>query len=202
MKSDKLENYIKNQLEKREINPSRNLWADIRLDLDEAPKKNKKNTVIWLAAASVILLCSVAGIFIFKNDRQNRNPIIAKQTQPVNSSEPKEISTPETNIKTDSVLRKESPVQNLAQQQPAPAKTEKTPKQKTLPKTITTPVEKIDAAIPVPQNQLVKTEETKEQTVKKKKYVDPKILLFSVENREAIEKTKDGSNVASVEIRR
>ena len=42
MKSDKLENYIKNQLEKREINPSRNLWADIRLDLDEAPKKNKK----------------------------------------------------------------------------------------------------------------------------------------------------------------
>ncbi|HCD9236712.1 TPA: hypothetical protein NEG48_003753 [Elizabethkingia anophelis] len=202
MKSDKLENYIKNQLEKREINPSRNLWADIRLDLDEAPKKNKKNTVIWLAAASVILLCSVAGIFIFKNDRQNRNPIIAKQTQPVNSSEPKEISTPETNIKTDSVLRKESPVQNLAQQQSAPAKTEKTPKQKTLPKTIITPVEKIDAAIPVPQNQLVKTEETKEQTVKKKKYVDPKILLFSVENREAIEKTKDGSNVASVEIRR
>ncbi|MCT3759522.1 hypothetical protein HZQ19_16275 [Elizabethkingia anophelis] len=202
MKSDKLENYIKNQLEKREINPSRNLWADIRLDLDEAPKKNKKNTVIWLAAASVILLCSVAGIFIFKNDRQNRNPIIAKQTQPVNSSEPKEISTPETNIKTDSVLRKESPVQNLAQQQPAPAKAEKTPKQKTLPKTIITPVEKIDAAIPVPQNQLVKTEETKEQTVKKKKYVDPKILLFSVENREAIEKTKDGSNVASVEIRR
>ncbi|MCT3815409.1 hypothetical protein CMT92_13535 [Elizabethkingia anophelis] len=202
MKSDKLENYIKNQLEKREINPSRNLWADIRLDLDEAPKKNKRNTVIWLAAASVILLCSVAGIFIFKNDRQNRNPIIAKQTQPVNSSEPKEISTPETNIKTDSVLRKESPVQNLAQQQPAPAKAEKTPKQKTLPKTIITPVEKIDAAIPVPQNQLVKTEETKEQTVKKKKYVDPKILLFSVENREAIEKTKDGSNVASVEIRR
>lgn len=202
MKSDKLENYIKNQLEKREINPSRNLWADIRLDLDEAPKKNKKNTVIWLAAASVILLCSVAGIFIFKNDRQNRNPIIAKQTQPVNSSEPKEISTPESNIKTDSVLRKESPVQNLAQQQPAPAKAEKTPKQKTLPKTIITPVEKIDAAIPVPQNQLVKTEETKEQTVKKKKYVDPKILLFSVENREAIEKTKDGSNVASVEIRR
>ncbi|MEW7399394.1 hypothetical protein AB2S31_04030 [Elizabethkingia anophelis] len=202
MKSDKLENYIKNQLEKREINPSRNLWADIRLDLDEAPKKNKKNTVIWLAAASVILLCSVTGIFIFKNDRQNRNPIIAKQTQPVNSSEPKEISTPETNIKTDSVLRKESPVQNLAQQQPAPAKNEKTPKQKTLPKTIITPVEKIDAAIPIPQNQLVKTEETKEQTVKKKKYVDPKILLFSVENREAIEKTKDGSNVASVEIRR
>ncbi|HAY3506132.1 hypothetical protein HZP20_14335 [Elizabethkingia anophelis] len=202
MKSDKLENYIKNQLEKREINPSRNLWADIRLDLDEAPKKNKKNTVIWLAAASVILLCSVAGIFIFKNDRQNSKPIIAKQTQPVNSSEPKEISTPESNIKTDSVLRKESPVKNLAQQQPAPAKTEKTPKQKTLPKTITTPIEKIDAAIPVPQNQLVKTEETKEQTVKKKKYVDPKILLFSVENREAIEKTKDGSNVASVEIRR
>ena len=64
MKSDKLENYIKISWRK-EINPSRNLWADIRLDSDEAPKE-EKNTVIWLAAASVILLCSVAGIFIFK----------------------------------------------------------------------------------------------------------------------------------------
>ncbi|AJW63366.1 hypothetical protein VO54_01890 [Elizabethkingia miricola] len=202
MKSDKLDNYIKNQLEEREITPSRNLWADIRLDLEETPQKRKNYTIIWLAAASVILLCSLAGIFIFKNDKQNNNPVIAKQTQPVNSLEPKEISTTETNIKTDSVLRKESPSKNLAQQQLPPAKIEKTPKQKVLPKTVITPTEKIDAAIPAPQNQLVKTEETKEQTAKKKKYVDPKILLFSVENREAIEKTKDGSNVASVEIRR
>ena len=202
MKSDKLDNYIKNQLEEREITPSRNLWADIRLDLEEAPKKRKNNTVIWLAAASVILLCSIAGILIFKNDRQNSTPIIAKQTQPVDSSEPKEISIPETSIKTDSVLRKESPVKNLAQQQLPPAKIQKIPKQEPLPKTVITRTEKIDAAIPTPQNQLVKTEETKEQAAKKKKYVDPKILLFSVENREAIEKTKDGSNVASVEIHR
>lgn len=202
MKSDKLDNYIKNQLEEREITPSRNLWADIRLDLDEAPKKRKNHAIIWLAAASVILLCSLAGIFIFKNDRQNSNTIIAKQTQPVNSSEPKEISTPEASIKTDSVLRKEIPVKNLAQQQLPPAKIGKTPKQEAQSKTVITPTEKIDAAIPAPQNQLVKTEETKEQTAKKKKYVDPKILLFSVENREAIEKTKDGSNVASVEIHR
>ncbi|KUY30935.1 hypothetical protein [Elizabethkingia ursingii] len=202
MKSDKLDNYIKNQLEEREITPSRNLWADIRLDLEETPKKRKNYTVIWLAAASVILLCSLTGIFIFKNDKQNRSPIIAKQTQPVNSSEPKEISTPETNIKTDSALKKEIPVKNLAQEQLPPTKPQKTQKQETLPKTVIIRTEKIDAVIPAPQNQLVKTEETKEQTAKKKKYVDPKILLFSVENREAIEKTKDGSNVASVEIHR
>ncbi|CAM3691235.1 hypothetical protein ELOC111193_16860 [Elizabethkingia occulta] len=202
MKSDKLDNYIKNQLEEREITPSRNLWADIRLDLEETPRKRKNYIAIWLAAASVILLCSLAGIFVFKNDKQNSNPIIAKQTQSVNSSEPKEISTPETNIKTDSVLKKESPVKNLAQQQLSPAKVQKIQKQEALPKTVITPTEKIDAVIPAPQNQLVKTEEAKEQTLKKKKYVDPKILLFSVENREAIEKTKDGSNVASVEIRR
>ncbi|KUG13537.1 hypothetical protein BEI02_12115 [Elizabethkingia sp. HvH-WGS333] len=202
MKSDKLDNYIKNQLEEREITPSRNLWADIRLDLDETPKKRKNYIAIWLAAASVILLCSLTGIFIFKNDKQNSNPIIAKQAQPVNSSEPKEVNTPETSIKTDSALKKESPVKNLAQQQLPSIKIQKTPKQEALPKTVITRTEKIDAAIPAPQNQLVKTEETKEQTAKKKKYVDPKILLFSVENREAIEKTKDGSNVASVEIHR
>ncbi|UKB79894.1 hypothetical protein [Chryseobacterium sp. MEBOG07] len=33
--------------------------------------------------------------------------------------------------------------------------------------------------------------------VKKKKYVDPSTLLFSVEHKDVIEKTKDGSNVAT-----
>ena len=67
--------------------------------MEETPRKRKNYIAIWLAAASVILLCSLAGIFVFKNNKQNSNPIIAKQTQSVNSSEPKEISTPETNIK-------------------------------------------------------------------------------------------------------
>ena len=104
MKSDKLENYIKISWRK-EINPSRNLWADIRLDLDEAPKKNKKYCYMVSCSFSypVMQRCRY---FHFQNDRQNRNPIIAKQTQPVNSSEPKEISTPETNIKRTLFLEK------------------------------------------------------------------------------------------------
>lgn len=35
---------------------------------------------------------------------------------------------------------------------------------------------------------------------KKKRYVDPSTLLFSVENKEAIEKTKGGSNVAQIDL--
>ncbi|RTZ50192.1 hypothetical protein EJ377_09625 [Chryseobacterium arthrosphaerae] len=35
---------------------------------------------------------------------------------------------------------------------------------------------------------------------KKKKYVDPSTLLFSVEHKDVIEKTKDGSNVATIEL--
>ena len=36
--------------------------------------------------------------------------------------------------------------------------------------------------------------------VKKKKYVDPSTLLFSVEHKDVIEKTKDGSNVATIDL--
>ena len=38
--------------------------------------------------------------------------------------------------------------------------------------------------------------------VKKRKYVDPSTLLFSVEHKDVIEKTKDGSNVATIELNR
>ena len=86
MKSDKLDNYIKNQLEEREITPSRNLWADIRLDLEEAPKSVK--TILLYGWLLLQLSCyAVLQVFSFsKMTKQSNNPIIVKQTQPVNSS--------------------------------------------------------------------------------------------------------------------
>ena len=35
---------------------------------------------------------------------------------------------------------------------------------------------------------------------KKKRYVDPSTLLFSVEHKDVIEKSKDGSNVATIDL--
>ena len=86
---------------------------------------------------------------------------------------------------------KESPVKNLAQQQLPSTKIQKTPKQEPLPKTvITSYLKKLMQPFLHPQNQLVKTEETKEQAVKKKKYVDPKILFVLCGKQRSYRKDK------------
>ena len=36
--------------------------------------------------------------------------------------------------------------------------------------------------------------------VKRKRFVDPSTLLFSVEHKDVIEKSKDGSNVATIDL--
>lgn len=50
-----------------------------------------------------------------------------------------------------------------------------------------------------PENILAKSDSAKIQ-VKKKRYVDPSTLLFSVEHKDVIEKTKEGSNVATIDV--
>jgi hypothetical protein len=77
--------------------------------------------------------------------------------------------------------------------------------------------EEVISAVAIGQNKLIPTETTVKKPeipqisnpkllakadslktpVKKKKYVDPSTLLFSVEHKDVIEKTKDGSNVAT-----
>ncbi|MDE5439162.1 hypothetical protein KRE40_11540 [Elizabethkingia meningoseptica] len=206
MKSDKLENYIKNQLENREITPSRDLWSEIKMDTGESPQKSTKNNrLILLLAACFILIFGLAGLLFMKEQKQVDHISVAKLDQPVEIQQQKETVQPETPVKADTVtpvIRKESPKNTIAQQHPANTVQKQTSVQEihSKPENVIS-VEEPKTAPALPnQEKIASSTTTKEQTDKKRKYVDPKILLFSVENREAIEKTKDGSNVASVQI--
>ncbi|HAY3561472.1 TPA: hypothetical protein JRW62_000447 [Elizabethkingia meningoseptica] len=206
MKSDKLENYIKNQLENREITPSRDLWSEIKMDIGESPQKSTKNNrLVWLLAACFILIFGLAGLLFMKEQKQVDHISVAKQDQPIEIQQQKETVQSEAPVKADTVIpviRKESPKNTIAQQHPANTVQKQTPVQEihSKPENVIS-VEEPKTAPALPnQEKIASSTTTKEQTDKKRKYVDPKILLFSVENREAIEKTKDGSNVASVQI--
>ena len=93
MKSNKLDQEIKNQLQDREISPSRNLWTEIEADLKNAeiaPQSQKKNNNwIWLAASFIL----IAGLTFFVIKPQ-------QETQPQIVSVPKTVEK----VVTDSVF--------------------------------------------------------------------------------------------------
>ncbi|MDR6465410.1 hypothetical protein [Chryseobacterium sediminis] len=191
---DNIEYQIKKQIEEREITPSRDLWSEI--DLQNNNNHRPKSKMNWfLVAACLMLTLSLGAVLLFLNQPSEIQPEIVKQT---------EKNTSEEIIK--------DPVQNNA---PLAAQNNNKKEVK-----ITTPShdkEEVISAVTIGQNKLIPGETTVKKPeipqisnpkllakadslktpVKKKKYVDPSTLLFSVEHKDVIEKTKDGSNVAT-----
>lgn len=76
MKTNKLDNSIKEKLVNRTIEPSVSAWERLSLKLDEQPKHKKKGWFFYTGyAASILMLISV-GIYTFSEDEQ---VIIPKQ---------------------------------------------------------------------------------------------------------------------------
>lgn len=190
---DNIEYQIKKQIEEREIAPSRDLWSEIELHNSNTRPKSKINW--FLVAACFMLLFSLGSVLFFLNQPSEAQPKMVKQT---------EKNTSEEIIK--------DPVQNNA---PLAIQNNDNKEVK-----ITTPSqnkEEVISAVAIGQNKLITRETTVKKPeipqlsnpklmakadslktpVKKKKYVDPSTLLFSVEHKDVIEKTKDGSNVAT-----
>ncbi|MFS4431330.1 hypothetical protein [Chryseobacterium sp. S90] len=190
---DNIEYQIKKQIEEREIAPSRDLWSEIELHNSNTRPKSKINW--FLVAACFMLLFSLGSVLFFLNQPSEAQPKMVKQT---------EKNTSEEIIK--------DPVQNNA---PLAVQNNDNKEVK-----ITTPSqnkEEVISAVAIGQNKLITRETTVKKPeipqlsdpklmakadslktpVKKKKYVDPSTLLFSVEHKDVIEKTKDGSNVAT-----
>lgn len=195
MKPDKLDQYIKDQLADREIAPSRNLWAEIESQQEANPKKSNFKWV-WLAASLLL----IAGITAFFNlNRGKENTIIVKQVQVVKEITPE--TTQPTKVQQENVVTEPSklPADPIA----------KTELQKPTQTPQVTPVEKLEKKSVTPENIVLPNKNTiavmdsaRSTPMKKKRYVDPNTLLFSVENKETIQKTKDGSNVASIELKK
>lgn len=195
---DNLEHQIKKQIEEREIAPSRDLWSEIEL------QKEKKSTsyMSWAWAAACIVLAFGLGFVLFSNPSEKgktqhteiaeikNDPVqekyseeVHKNTEPVYADK---NAIPEKKDVSTKIINEVQPSKVLAEQK------------QILP-------QKEGTQIIVPQLPKIKTEQIMAQAdsskipAKRKKYVDPSTLLFSVEHKDVIEKTKE-SNVASVDL--
>lgn len=190
MKSN-LEHNIKTQLENREIPVSENAWDRLQQMMDEpeiaSPQKTNKRWIPLSIAASMLLLI---GIFWTMSAKVEPN---FKENQIVKSTESEEVipeinktETPEI-VQPQKVTKEEKPV--LASNS-KPVVNERKPKiddsqhqaQNSLEeeKTIeTTPFMDDSPA-------LVTQTEIKQEEPQKPNYVDPEMLLYSIENNNAV----------------
>lgn len=192
--TDNIEHQIKHQIEEREFAPSRDLWSEI--EVHNRNNTRPKSKVNWfLVAACLLLLFSLGSVLFFLN-------------QPL-EIQPKTVKKTEKSI-TEEIVK--DPVQNTV-----PMAVENNDK-KEIKKIFSQDKEEVMSPVAIGQNKLIPKEtlplkklelpqllnpklmakaDSLKTPVKKKKYVDPSTLLFSVEHKDVIEKTKDGSNVAT-----
>lgn len=191
-----LDREIKKQISEREISPSRDLWEEIQIQTQNNPsKKHHWNRV--LLAACFVLICGL-GAFLFINNKSESPVQITKTEEDFPKKE--EIVQPE---KINSDKDSSKPIQErLVQSENADAEKQiekYSPIKTNLPLMKENPSEIAAQIIQTPQERIMaKSDSVK--IPKKKRYVDPSTLLFSVENKEAIEKTKGGSNVAQIDL--
>lgn len=190
---DNIECQIKKQIEEREIAPSRDLWSEI--EVQNSSNNRPKSQMNWvLVAACLILTLSLGTVLFFLNQPSEIQPEIVKKTE---ENKAGQIIKNETQDNTalaaqnnDKEEVKKIPSQDKEEMISAVA----IDQSKLIPRE--TAVKKIE--IPQISNpKLLAKADSLKAPVKKKKYVDPSTLLFSVEHKDVIEKTKDGSNVAT-----
>ena len=194
------EQQIKKQIDEREINPSRDLWAEI--ESKTSTQTFKKSKINWfLVAASLGLLLSFGIIFI-NNDKEiietqivennvqpeisqpeptiknEVSPLLAEKKQPIATKNKTVISAPETQIFKPEVIAVKSELPSTKEKQ-----------ERIIPEIYKNQV----------SNNIAKIDSAK-SPVKRKKYIDASTLLFSVEHKDVIENSKDGSNVATIDL--
>ncbi|MDR6461046.1 hypothetical protein J2786_004197 [Chryseobacterium vietnamense] len=185
---------IKKQIEEREIAPSRDLWSEI--ELQNSNNHRSKSKMNWLLiAACLILIFSLGSVLFFLNEPSETNPVIVKQAGEKKTEEI--IKIPVQNAVPLAVENnnKKEVKQTLSQDKQEVISPVAIGQNKLIPKE-TLPLKKLDIT-QISNPKLMAKADSIKTPVKKKKYVDPSTLLFSVEHKDVIEKTKDGSNVAT-----
>lgn len=194
---DNIEFQIKKQIEEREIAPSRDLWSEIELQNNN--NHRSKSKMNWfLVAACLILTFSLGSVLFFLNQPSETQPEIVTQTgkntteemvkDPVRNHVPLAVeNNDKKEVKKTLSQDKQEAISPMAMDQ-----------NKLIPKE-TLPLKKLDIT-QISNPKLMAKADSIKTPVKKKKYVDPSTLLFSVEHKDVIEKTKDGSNVATIDL--
>ncbi|REC46004.1 hypothetical protein [Chryseobacterium sp. 5_R23647] len=192
-----LEYQIKKQIDEREVAPSRDLWSEIQAQTENTgPKRSNLNWV--LLAACFVLIFGLGAVLFFNKESEPKIQVAETVKKPSlkeeSSVQPEKINSQEIITKEDH--GKLSQIKNISSEE----KIEKAiPSKNNLPLIKENP-SGIASQITLnsPTKIMAKADSVKSQ--KKKRYVDPSTLLFSVEHKDVIEKSKDGSNVATIDL--
>lgn len=195
--NNSFEKNIKKQIDERELTPSRDLWAEIQAQTDNSGSKKSKFNWVYLAACFVVIFGLGAVLLLNKDDDPKIQMAEAVKTPSLESetvAQPEIINSQE--IITDKDQEKLTQVKNQPLQENAAHEIQT---QSNLPLIKENPSEVASQIIQnSPAKIIAKSDSV--QVKKKKRYVDPSTLLFSIEHKEVIEKSKDGSNVATIDL--
>lgn len=197
-----IEYQIKKQIDEREIAPSRDLWSEIETQTQNVNNSQTKKVNWFLVAACLVLTLCLGAVLFFDQDFKPSIQIAETNNTEVLKENPvitEKITSPEIiqrNQEKYVELKSNSPqIKSEAGTSEIITEKKDLPMIKENSKEIAVQMSQIPA-----EKILAKADSAKVQQVKKKRYVDPSTLLFSVEHKDAIEKTKGGSNVATIDL--
>ncbi len=196
MHDNQLEQRIKDSLEQRSLTPQRDLWAEIAVQT--ANQRTDSGLGKWWLAAACLLLFGLGVLFL----NREREPEIRVVTKTISAPDTK-LQASQQVIATEQLSSKEPGVHENKPLLPATEPTQ-TPPQALAEKTRKPDLKDhlapvLPEAVKTPKV-LIATADSAQHKPKRKKYVDASTLLFSVEHKDVIEKTKDGSNVATIDL--
>lgn len=200
MSENSIEYQVKKQISEREVTPSRDLWSEIQA---HKPAESAKTKINWFLVAACVVLTFSLGIVLFFNQDNHvteRYENIAKvgktevQLPAQNKLQKKSTKLIVKNTEQKIAAEKFSADnQKVLKESPAVIHDELPSIQQNSPHVIA-------EITPVESAKIIAQSDSAKIHVKKKRYVDPSTLLFSVEHKDVIEKTKGKSNVASIDL--
>lgn len=192
-----LEYQIKKQIDEREVSPSRDLWSEIQAQTENT--RSKKSNINWvLLAACFVLVFGLGAVLFFNNETEPKVQMAEAAKSPSlkeeNSIQPETINSQEIIIKENQgKLTQVNSVPSEEKKESAITIKHNLPLIKENPSVIASQITLNQATKIIAKSDSV-------QIQKKKRYVDPSTLLFSVEHKDVIDKSKEGSNVATIDL--
>lgn len=214
--NDKISNYIKDDLENRELKPSHDAWDRIQARMDVAPSPQKSNFKWWLSAAVVALFTVSTSIYLFSNQSKDDQPKEFVNHQEQNN--PQQIQSDSNTVhSSESILANNEKIDSSKKEVEIQTQEEKKPIQHgKVQVAINEESQQVEMAFPTKKEAIVeKKEDLKSEAQpkkniaanttldsvkvnkKKKNFVDPNMLLYSIENKENL-KESNQSRVVSI----
>ncbi|MDH0659863.1 MULTISPECIES: hypothetical protein [Empedobacter] len=213
--NDKISNYIKDDLENRELNPSHDAWDRIQARMDVAPSPQKSNYKWWLSAAVVALFTVTTSVYLFSNQSKNDQPKEFVNHQEKSNSEKVQLDS-NTIHSSESILANNEKIDSSKEIEAQPQEEKKPIQHGKVQVAINEESQQVEMAFPTKKEAIAeKKEELKSEAQpkkniaanttldsvkvnkKKKNFVDPNMLLYSIENKENL-KESNQSRVVSI----